>query len=985
MKAGFDTGAAPAAGAPSRLPRFVAPEVPEVAKLFPQLEIQELLGQGGMGAVYRARQPALDRWVALKILPPQTSADAEFADRFTREARALARLNHPNIVGVYEFGVVCGLHYFIMEFVDGLNLRQVEQAGRIAPRDALKIIPQICDALQYAHEEGVVHRDVKPENVMLDKKGRVKITDFGLAKILGLEAKALRLTGATEVMGTPHYMAPEQIEHPQAVDHRADIYSLGVVFYEILTGELPLGRFAPPSTKVAVDVRLDEVVLHALEKEPDHRYQHASDVKCDVERIVSRPGEPPKAAAGGTLAVSPPRSEEVWKARVAVLLLLLAVGTMAAWMMRWLKGTSGAAGSRHALTLNAPTLLPAQAPFPDPAEVAARAPDPYIQSSTTELLPDGTARLRSTSVSLNDSTEPWLTYEFGNSDFIKVTNILDARRRPVVFQTSHPKGVFLYAVTLNEPVAPGQKLILTTEGVETGRVKPAGAPGLFEYAMRHWPVARRHTRRIELHRLPPGARLVDKQPRDLQERFHNGRVELFIDRLIPPGDSLEVIYRYRLSQPGGTNQQTAPPSDQPKPPGLELAGFKTVELPRVMVSYAGFDEAYAAALGRILQEALKVYEAHGFNMPQKVSLEAQIDPAGTRLWTDGTSHIFLRLKSKDLLAPASRTGVFNIYGMCHELGHIALYRNLASLMGLPPGIGEGWAHYAGSVVVTEVASRLGQSIWPEYYDVATVEGIGRLKRDAARAKPWDQLEPSLRACLVFYRIETEYGRDKLAAAMTAALADRPTGKALMPLMLEKLRAATGNPAAADWAPPSVLAPQVQWQTKERSPGDDFFADQKVEQDATGLWLCYDTGVMSGKLSISGSAQTVVFRPPEGSWELDALKLFSARYGTDEPPKEDLSIYICDESFNLLHEVKVPYSAFAMGDEKWQTVSFPPVAVPKTFYLGVDFHATFERGVYVGLDQTVKRSHSRLAMPYERVSDLKTRADWMLRPHLIPAK
>jgi serine/threonine protein kinase len=247
MKAGFDTGAAPAAGEPSRLPRFVAPEVPAVAKLFPQLEIQQLLGQGGMGAVYRARQPALDRWVALKILPPQTSSDAGFADRFSREARALARLNHPNVVGVYEFGVVDGLHYFIMEYVDGLSLRQVEQAGRISPREALKIIPQICDALQYAHEEGVVHRDIKPENVMLDKKGRVKITDFGLAKILGREAKDLRLTGATQALGTPHYMAPEQIEHPQAVDHRADIYSLGVVFYEILTGELPLGRFAPPS------------------------------------------------------------------------------------------------------------------------------------------------------------------------------------------------------------------------------------------------------------------------------------------------------------------------------------------------------------------------------------------------------------------------------------------------------------------------------------------------------------------------------------------------------------------------------------------------------------------------------------------------------------------------------------------------------------------------------------------------------------------
>src|ERR1022692_2734313 len=269
--------AADTATRPSAKP-FVPLTVEEVAKLFPQLEILGFLGKGGMGAVYKARQPALDRLVALKILPPETSGDAGFADRFTREARALARLSHPNIVAVHEFGQAGGLHYFVMEYVEGLNLRQLEQAGKLTPREAMKIIPQICDALQFAHDEGIVHRDIKPENVMLDRKGRVKIADFGLAKILGLEPEGMRLTGAKDVMGTPHYMAPEQIEHPQEVDHRADIYSLGVVFYEMLTGELPLGRFQPPSRKVEVDVRLDEVVLHALEKEPELRYQHASEV-----------------------------------------------------------------------------------------------------------------------------------------------------------------------------------------------------------------------------------------------------------------------------------------------------------------------------------------------------------------------------------------------------------------------------------------------------------------------------------------------------------------------------------------------------------------------------------------------------------------------------------------------------------------------------------------------------------------------------------
>ena len=184
---------------------------------------------------------------------------------------------------VYEFGQVNGLPFFIMEFVDGLNLRQLERAGKLSPREALQIVPQICEALQFAHDEGIVHRDIKPENILLDKKGRVKIADFGIAKILGGEPDVAAHRNKAGI-GTPHYMAPEQMEKPQTVDHRADIFSLGVVFYEMLTGELPLGKFAPPSRKVEVDVRLDEVVLRALEKDPELRYQHASQVKTAVER-----------------------------------------------------------------------------------------------------------------------------------------------------------------------------------------------------------------------------------------------------------------------------------------------------------------------------------------------------------------------------------------------------------------------------------------------------------------------------------------------------------------------------------------------------------------------------------------------------------------------------------------------------------------------------------------------------------------------------
>ena len=208
-----------------------------------------------------------------------------------------------------------------MEFVDGVNLRQAMKVGRFTPAQALAIVPKICEALQFAHDEGILHRDIKPENILLDTKGRVKIADFGIAKLVGrigepsprspirwrgwrASRQPANLTETGKVLGTPHYMAPEQIEHPQDVDQRADIYSLGVVFYEMLTGELPLGRFAPPSEKSTVDPRVDEVVLRTLEKERERRTKTAGEVKTQVETIASSASVPRAAARPWPL---PPR------------------------------------------------------------------------------------------------------------------------------------------------------------------------------------------------------------------------------------------------------------------------------------------------------------------------------------------------------------------------------------------------------------------------------------------------------------------------------------------------------------------------------------------------------------------------------------------------------------------------------------------------------------------------------------------------------
>ncbi|HAL72115.1 MAG TPA: hypothetical protein DCP71_10125 [Verrucomicrobiales bacterium] len=266
----------------------------ELAPHFPQLEVLELIGRGGMGVVYKAKQKSLDRFVALKLLSPDTEKDRAFAQRFATEARALAQMVHQNIVTVYDFGESGGFYYLLMEYVDGVNLRQAMQGGRITPEQALAIVPPVCEALQYAHERGIVHRDIKPENLLLNKQGQIKIADFGIAKMVGHAESPEEASGspheahATFIGGTPPYMAPEQKERA-APDHRADIYSLGVVLYELLTGELPTASLRLPSTRIQVDVRLDEIVLRALEKSPELRFQTAADFRTQLATIHHAP------------------------------------------------------------------------------------------------------------------------------------------------------------------------------------------------------------------------------------------------------------------------------------------------------------------------------------------------------------------------------------------------------------------------------------------------------------------------------------------------------------------------------------------------------------------------------------------------------------------------------------------------------------------------------------------------------------------------
>ena len=255
----------------------------------PELEILGKIGRGGMGVVYRARQILLRRIVAVKVMA--SASGAEFEERFAREARLLSQLDHPGIVTLHDFGLHEGVPYFVMEHVDGTSLREM-LGQRLPVGRALELAEEVLAALAFAHARGIVHRDIKPENVLVDSSGRVKVTDFGLAKFAPEGEE--RLTRPGVVMGTPAYMAPEQLERPDEVDSRADLYAVGAMLYEMLNGELPVGRFRRPGVSRAIDA----AVLRLLAHRPADRPATAELAAADLRRArLRRPRRAWPAAA----------------------------------------------------------------------------------------------------------------------------------------------------------------------------------------------------------------------------------------------------------------------------------------------------------------------------------------------------------------------------------------------------------------------------------------------------------------------------------------------------------------------------------------------------------------------------------------------------------------------------------------------------------------------------------------------------------------
>jgi tRNA A-37 threonylcarbamoyl transferase component Bud32 len=335
---------------------FTPPKTEALNELIPGYKFLEFIEQGGMGAVYKAVQKSLNRTVAVKLLPQVHRNKETFAERFKREAHALAQLNHPHIIAVHDFGETPdGQMYYVMEYVSGMDLQHLLKRAPPEPRQILRIITQVCEALQFAHEHGIVHRDIKPANILIDERGNVKVADFGLAKVVGPQSVDYTATGMT--LGTPDYIAPEALDQSKNIDHRADIYSLGVMIYELFTGHVPKGVWEPPSIRSGADKGIDAVVSKAMQNNPEKRYQHVRDMTQVLEKLFKnsdnwknfrRPPRSDLVNTGGkpvnihtnadTIRMEPsarPKRRMVWMAGAGVLL----AGTAAvAWQGGWLTG-----------------------------------------------------------------------------------------------------------------------------------------------------------------------------------------------------------------------------------------------------------------------------------------------------------------------------------------------------------------------------------------------------------------------------------------------------------------------------------------------------------------------------------------------------------------------------------------------------------------------------------------------------------------------
>ena len=381
-------GKCPSCGQKLDLARMPRPGDLKRGDILGNCRIEGLLGRGGMAVVYKATQLSLDRPVALKVLPKNLAKNSQFVQRFSREASALARLSHPNIVGILDKGVEGDTYYFVMECVEGRSLSGLlRREGSLSPDTTLELMNSICSALEYAHDHNIVHRDLKPGNVLLDANGVPKLADFGIARILGgaTTAASRELTMAHSAMGSADYMAPEQREDAASVDHRADIYALGVVLYQMLTGHLPVGTFTPASRMVqGVPSAVDRVIRKALANSPAERFESVALFRAALAQAFA---ESPAAHATGRRSARRGSSPAVVVA--TVLGLVAAVAVVAALVVAQRRR----AAAQQPPTPPAPVTRPATAtrvaPKPPPQRPTKRPTRPVVRRPKRPKKPQG--------------------------------------------------------------------------------------------------------------------------------------------------------------------------------------------------------------------------------------------------------------------------------------------------------------------------------------------------------------------------------------------------------------------------------------------------------------------------------------------------------------------------------------------------------------------------------------------------------------------
>jgi hypothetical protein len=409
--------------------------------------------------------------------------------------------------------------------------------------------------------------------------------------------------------------------------------------------------------------------------------------------------------------------------------------------------------------------------------------------------------------------------------------------------------------------------------------------------------------------------------------------------------------------------------------GQLLAAEQTHRADHVVVTYAGTGEAYPAAMARVIAAARGLAAGDfGFDMPETVYLRVSVGPQHeTRLFTDGKDRFTLSARAEKDLHKPSETGIFHLYGMCHELGHLAQYRLIPRHDWLTTAGAEGWAHCLGSRLVDGVYAREGEKLWPDAYDYRA-DGMARLTRQLGSARR-DEVTAGAGLWMELARIVGDKGLAPVFKAWGQVQVDvSDPGPALGKALL----AVSNDPRLADW-----------WKRAEavlvaKRAKSDFAAKTLAAKDLGGKpkTLAHDDGVSAGMASLAGGGHAVRFEAPEGTWYLTAVSVYGSAYGA-AAPGEMFHVWLCDEDFRAVADFPLPYSAFQRGDPKWVALAVTPTQVPAKFIVCVGFNPTATKGVFVHLDKEAD-GNSLTGLPGGKAEPF-AKGDWMIRVQLDQTK